>query len=217
MPPPNDSGPESGEGSVTVWAMAIPTDLPDPPSPDGKEVFVPASRAQWRQWLDSHPDRTVGVWVAYPKKSSDMDGPNYDDLVEEALCFGWIDSVARRADDHRLLQWFSPRRKGGAWSRSNKARIERLVRQGLMTERGQAVIDAARADGSWSQYDDAEAMVVRPDLQDAFDSDPEALAFYEALAPSHRKQYLGWVYSAKRPETRAKRIAEMMERLKDKE
>ncbi|MFP3913869.1 MAG: YdeI/OmpD-associated family protein [Actinomycetota bacterium] len=188
-------------------------DLPAPSSPDGREVLVPDTRGEWREWLDAHPDRSEGVWVAYPKKSSEVQGPGYDDLVEEALCFGWIDSVARRADDDRTLQWFSPRRKGGIWSRSNKERVERLAARGLMTPRGQAVIDAARADGSWSQYDDVEEMVVHSDLAAALDSAPGARARYEGLAPSRKKQYLWWVYSAKRSDTRQGRIAEMIRRL----
>lgn len=176
---------------------------------------MPSSRAEWRRWLEKHPERTEGVWVVYPKKSSVLDGPRYDELVEEALCFGWIDSLTRRADADRTIQWFSPRRKGGVWSASNKQRIERMVAEGMMTDRGQAAIDAARADGSWSRYDDVEAMVIHPDLQEAFQAHPAARAAYEALAPSHRKQHLWWVYSAKRPETRTKRIGELMQRLVD--
>jgi uncharacterized protein YdeI (YjbR/CyaY-like superfamily) len=186
---------------------------PDPPSPNGKEVFAPRRRADWRRWLEGRPDRTEGVWVVYPKRSSPVEGPTYDDLVEEALCFGWIDAVTRRADDDRMLQWFAPRRRGGVWAASNKERVERLTAEGLMTDRGQEVIDAAKADGSWSQYADAEAMVVHPDLDQSLASAPGAREAYDALAPSHKKQYLWWVYEAKRPETRAKRITEIVRRL----
>lgn len=193
--------------------MVRSIDLPPPDSPDGKDLYVPDTSADWRKWLESHPDRTDGVWVAYPKKSSGVEGPAYEDLVEEALCFGWIDSVNRRADEDRRLQWFSPRRKGGVWSGSNKERIERLVAEGRMTERGQAVIDAAQADGSWSQYDDAEAMVVHPDLQAAFHAAPDAAEVWESTSPSQRRQDLWWVYSAKRPETRANRIEKLILRL----
>jgi uncharacterized protein YdeI (YjbR/CyaY-like superfamily) len=124
------------------------TDLEVPTSPNGKDVFVPPSRADWRRWLASNPGRDEGLWVAYRKKSSDLGGPIYDDLVEEALCFGWIDSQVRRVDDDRVMQWFSPRRARGLWSALNKERIERLFGEGLMTDRGQAAIDAAKADGS---------------------------------------------------------------------
>lgn len=193
--------------------MVRSIDLHAPDSPDGKDLFVPDTRADWRKWLESYPDRTHGVWVAYPKKSSDVEGPAYEDLVEEALCFGWIDSTNRRADDGRRLQWFSPRRKGSVWSSSNKERVERLVAEGRMTERGQTVIDAAQADGSWSQYDDVEAMVIHPDLQAALDAAPAATEVWQSTSPSQRKQDLWSVYSAKRPETRAGRIEKLIGRL----
>ena len=189
------------------------TDLAGPDSPNGKEVAIPATRAEWRKWLASNWDRNEGVWVVHRKKSSDLGGPLYDDLVEEALCFGWIDSVSRRVDDDRKIQWFSPRRPGGLWSALNKERIERLQRDGLMTEVGQAVIDRARADGSWSQLDEVDALVLPSDLEAAFDAAPEARAAYEQIPDSAKKQHLWSVYSAKRPETRAKRITEVIRSL----
>jgi uncharacterized protein YdeI (YjbR/CyaY-like superfamily) len=188
-------------------------DLDVPASPNGKEVVVPNNRAEWRVWLDANPERDEGVWVVYRKKSSGLDGPIYDDLVEEALCFGWIDSQVRRVDDDRVLQWFSPRRAGGVWSALNKERIERLVAEELMTERGQDAIDAAKADGSWTQIDDVEGLVMPADLHDALAAAPEAQAAYEALADSGKKQYLWWIHSAKRPATRIRRIEETIRRL----
>lgn len=143
--------------------MRSVTDLDQPPSPDGKDMLTPASRADWRAWLSQNIDRQEGLWVVYRKKSSLIEGPTYDDLVEEALCFGWIDSVARRVDDERRLQWFSPRRKGGLWSKLNRQRIRQLDADGLLTEHGLRVIDQAVADGSWSQTDEVDALVVPPD------------------------------------------------------
>ncbi|MCP5025282.1 MAG: hypothetical protein GY929_03270 [Actinomycetia bacterium] len=188
--------------------MVRTADLDVPSSPNGKDVLAPLSRSAWRRWLASNPDRDEGLWIVYRKKSSGLDGPVYDDLVEEALCFGWIDSQVRRVDDHRVMQWFSPRRTGGLWSALNKDRIERLVREGLMTDRGQAMIDVAKADGSWSQLDDIDALVVPGELEVAFIAVPEARAAYHALSDSARKQYLWWIHSAKRPATRAGRIEE---------
>ncbi len=188
--------------------MTRTADLDAPESPNGKEVFTPPTRAGWRQWLASNQGRRDGVWVVYRKTSSSLAGPSYDDLVEEALCFGWIDSQARRVDADRVMLWFSPRRPGGMWAASNKARIERLVRDGLMAEPGRAVIDRAKADGSWARSDDIEALIVPADLAAALDADPEAKAGYEALSDSTKKQYLWWIASAKRPATRAGRIAE---------
>lgn len=184
-----------------------------PPSPNGKELVAPGSRAEWRSWLDSRPERTEGVWLAFPKESSDVPGPSYEDLVEEALCFGWIDGQAASGDADLTMQWYSPRRKGGIWARSNKERVERLESAGLMTDRGRAVINRAKADGSWNRYDDVEALVVHQDLADALDATPGARQAFEALAVSRKKERLWRVYEAKRPETRERRIAETVQSL----
>ena len=193
--------------------MTRTVDLRDPDSPNGKEVLTPSSRAYWRSWLAANSDRKDGAWIVYRKKSSGLEGPLYDDLVEEALCFGWIDSVVRRADDDRRLQWFSPRRPGGLWSALNKERVERLQRDGLMTEAGQAVVERAKTDGSWSQTDQVDALIVPPDLKAALEAAPEARIAYESLRDSAKKQYLWSVCSAKRPETRSRRIAGIIDRL----
>ena len=193
--------------------MTRTVDLTEPDSPNGKELLTPDTRADWREWLGANPDRKVGVWVVHRKKSSGLEGPVYDDLVEEALCFGWIDAVTHRVDEERILQWFSPRRPGGLWSALNKQRIERLQRDGLMTEAGQAVIDQAKTDRSWSQTDEVDALIVPSDLDTALDAVPEGRATYEGLRDSAKKELLWSIYSAKRPETRAKRIADVVRRL----
>jgi uncharacterized protein YdeI (YjbR/CyaY-like superfamily) len=193
--------------------MPRTTDLPEPPSPNGREVLTPATQAAWRRWLAGHADRTEGVWVVYRKKSSSLSGPTYEDLLEEALCHGWIDSRGGRVDDDRMIQWFSPRRRGGLWSAPNKVRIERLVAEGRMAPAGQAAIDAAKADGSWSQTDEVDALVVPADLAEALAATPAAAAAYDALLDSAKKEYLWWIHSAKRPQTRADRIEETVRRL----
>lgn len=188
-------------------------DLGEPPSPDGKDILAPSTRGEWRRWLASNVDRSEGIWIVYRKKPSNLDGPVYDDLVEEALCFGWIDSRVRRVDDDRVMQWYSPRRRGGLWSAANKERIDRLISAGLMTEAGRAAIDQAKTDGSWSQLDEVDALIVPADLRTALDATPDAAAVYEALADSAKKQYLWWIHSAKRPATRAGRIGETIRKL----
>ncbi len=188
---------------------------PQPDSPNGKEVLTPATRAAWRTWLAGHGGREEGLWVVYRKKSSELEGPLYDDLVEEALCFGWIDSRVQRVDDERRMQWFSPRRSGGVWSSLNKARIERLIEDGLMTEAGHRAIEAAVADGSWSQMDEVDALVIPPDLQAAFDLVPAAREAFDALPAATRRQHLWWIHSAKRAPTRSSRIDGLIGRLSE--
>ncbi len=185
--------------------------LPD--SPNGKEVVAPSSRMEWREWLRVNQDRDEGAWVLVPRKAASVVGPSYEDLVEEALCFGWIDGQAAKGDESYTLGWFSPRRRGGIWARSNKERVARLEAAGLIAERGASVIAAAKSDGSWAQYDDADALVVHDDLAAALAATPRARDAFNSLAPSHRKQHLWYVYEAKRPETRERRIAETVERL----
>jgi uncharacterized protein YdeI (YjbR/CyaY-like superfamily) len=189
------------------------TDLPEPPSPNGREVITPVTQAAWRRWLARHPDRAEGVWVVHRKKSSSLRGPDYDDLLDEALCHGWIDSQSRRVDDDRRIQWWSPRRRGGLWSAPNKARIERLVGEGRMTPAGQAAIDRAKADGSWNQTDEVDALVVPADLAAALAASPAARAAYDALSDSAKKRYLWWVHTARRPATRTSRVSEAVRRL----
>lgn len=193
--------------------MTRTADLPEPPSPDGHEVVVPVTTHAWRRWLGARPQRTEGVWVVYRKKSSHLTGPTYDDLLDEALCHGWIDSRRRRVDDLRMIQWFSPRRPGGLWSARNKRRLEELTSAGLMTPAGQAAIDRAVADGSWSQLDEVDALVVPPDLAAALAASPRARAAYDALPDSAKREHLWRVHSARRPATRATRINEVVRQL----
>lgn len=196
--------------------MTKVTELPEPHSPNDREVLTPGSTTEWHRWLSHNAERDEGLWLVYRNKSSEVEGPVYDDLVEEALCFGWIDSVARRVDHDRRMQWFSPRRKGGLWSALNKERIERLVAEGRMTALGQRVIDEAIADGSWSQADEADALIVPDDLNRAFDSAPDARTAYESLSNSEKKQHLWRVYSAKREQTRSDRIEALIRELTTK-
>lgn len=193
--------------------MTSITDLGVPSSPNGKEVFTPPSRAAWRSWLATNNGREHGLWIVYRKKSSALLGPDYDDLVEEALCFGWIDSQLRRIDEDRLMQWFSPRRPGGIWSALNKARVARLAGEELIAEPGWRAIEKAKADGSWSQTDDVDALILPPDLEAALDATPGARAGYLALSDSAKRQYLWWIHSAKRNQTRADRIGQTIESL----
>jgi uncharacterized protein YdeI (YjbR/CyaY-like superfamily) len=117
-------------------------------------LVEPGSRAELREWLEANHATSDGVWLAVGKKGNTFTTLTYDDAVEEALCFGWIDSVTGRLDDARYKLRFTPRRRGSGWARSNKARVAKLAEQGLLTPAGIAVIEAAKADGSWNALDD---------------------------------------------------------------
>jgi uncharacterized protein YdeI (YjbR/CyaY-like superfamily) len=140
------------------------------------------------------------------KRSTGRPAPSYDDLVEEALCYGWVDSTAGTVDAERGMMRFTPRKPGSGWARTNKARVERLSAAGLMAEPGLAAVRSAHEDGSWTLFDDVENLVVPPDLAAALEALPPARANFDAFPPSARKQILAWVVTAKRAETRASRI-----------
>ena len=148
------------------------------------------------------------MWLISSKKATGEPRVEYDEAVEEALCFGWIDSVARALDETRSMLRFSPRKPRSGWSRPNKIRIERLLAAGLMTPAGQAKIDAAIADGSWTKLDAVEDLEVPDDLAKACAAYPDARAYFDAFPRSVRRGILEWIAQAKRPETRAKRIEE---------
>ncbi len=174
-----------------------------------EEVYLP-TRAAWRRWLAKHHDRSPGVWLVFDKKSSRADRLAYADSVEEALCFGWIDSTMRPIDGDRYKQLFTPRKPKSVWSRTNKERVERLTATGLMTPAGLARIEDAKRTGAWTALDAVEAMIIPPDLEAALAANPTASKHFHAFSPSARKGYLYWLNGAKRPETRAARLAEVI-------
>ena len=165
-------------------------------------------RASWRAWLAAHHTRPDGVWTVRYKKSSGRPTLTWDDVVQEAICFGWIDSLPRALDAERTMLYVSPRTPGSNWSGRNKAHVARLEAAGRLAPAGRAAIARARADGSWSALDDVEALVVPSDLAAAFDAHPGARAAWDAFAPSARRGILEWILNAKRPATRQKRLDE---------
>ena len=179
-------------------------------SPDRTLVDV-RSRADWRAWLEANHASSEGAWAITFKKASVPDGAEYvssRDLNEECLCFGWIDSKPGKVDDERTALLCSPRKPGSGWSKVNKERLEPLLTAGLVAPAGLAAIDAAKADGSWTKLDDVDALAVPDDLAAAFDGFASARSNFDAFPPSARRGILEWIGQAKRPETRAKRIAE---------
>jgi uncharacterized protein YdeI (YjbR/CyaY-like superfamily) len=180
-------------------ARRPPTELP---------LLEVADRAALRRWLEKNHASSSGVLLAVGKRDNAATSLTYEDAIQEGLAFGWIDSTARRLDADRFAMRFTPRRPGGNWSRSNKERIERLLQEGAMRPSGLAAIEAAKADGSWTRIDGVEELVVPDDLAEALASARGAAAGFETLPDSARKLALYWIASAKRPETRARRIEE---------
>ena len=172
----------------------------------------PDSVQEWREWLAAHHTRRTGVWLVTWRAGSGGAQIGYDESVEQALCFGWIDSTGRTLDDRRTMLWFAPRKARSGWARSNKERIERLTAAGLMEPAGLALVEAAKADGSWTLLDAVEDLVVPDDLGAALDAVPPARAHFEAFPRSVRRSILEWIVQARRPETRARRVAETAER-----
>ena len=168
----------------------------------------PATRAEWRAWLARHHARGEGVWLVTYKKTTGKPRIDYDEAVEEALCFGWVDSKGGKVDDQRSMLYFAPRKPGSGWSRSNKQRVERLIDAGLMMPAGVAKIEAARRDGSWSRLDAVEALEIPPDLEKALTDHPGAALHFDVFPRSVKRGILEWIAGARRSETRAKRIAE---------
>ena len=169
----------------------------------------PESRAAWRVWLAEHHREASGVWLVTWKKRTSRPTVSYEEAVEEALCFGWIDGVLAQVDDYRSMQWFAPRRPNSTWARSNKERVARLEAAGLMTDAGRGVVEAARANGSWESLDAIDALVVPDDLAEALAERPGARERFDASSVSVRRSALAWVYQARRPATRAARVEQV--------
>jgi len=172
---------------------------------------TPTSRRAWRAWLNKHHASAQGVWLIYAKKHTGLPSLTWQDGVEEALCFGWIDSLRRPLDDTYFKQLYTPRKPTSSWSAINKASVERLIAAGLMTAAGLAAIEMARANGRWEALDHVESLSVPDDFARALAGNRAARAGFETLSPFVRKQFLYRLNSAKRPETRARRIAELLE------
>jgi uncharacterized protein YdeI (YjbR/CyaY-like superfamily) len=171
-----------------------------------RPMFYPRDRQEWRAWLAENHATSKAIWMVYYKKDSGQPTVPYDEAVEEALCFGWIDSTVNKLDETKFLQLFSPRKAKSPWSGLNKRRIESLMQQGLMMPSGLAKIEQAKKDGSWLLYDDIETLTIPPDLREVLTANPAANTFFEAFSPSVKKGILWWIKSAKQADTRAKRI-----------
>ncbi len=175
------------------------------------KTFYPRDRKAWRQWLQKYYAKEPGMWLIYYKKNSGKSRISYDDAVEEALCFGWIDSIMKPIDEEKYMQKFTPRKVKSVWSALNKKRVENLIGQNLMAPAGLAIIDLGKQNGSWTKLDHVENFVIPPDLAKLLAKNKKVLKYFEGLAKSVRKQWLYRLGNAKLPETRSKRIADIIE------
>ena len=196
----------------------MPKQAPRTPEPAARKqvgthlerVYV-KTRAEWRRWLHKNHARSPGIWLVFDKKATRPGRLAYADSVEEALCYGWIDSTLRPLDDAQYMQLFTPRKPKSNWSKVNKVRVARLLADGVIAPAGLQSIETAKANGTWSALDSVEALEVPDDLAAALAKNPDASRNFAGFSPSSRKGYLHWVSQAVRPETRAQRIAEVVE------
>jgi uncharacterized protein YdeI (YjbR/CyaY-like superfamily) len=168
------------------------------------------SRAEWRAWLVANHDKEAEVWLVYYKRGTGIAAIDYEASVEEALCYGWVDSIIKKLDDAKYARKFTPRKDDSKWSPSNKKRVEKLIQEGRMTEYGLQKVEAAKRSGRWDDPVQKPELSYKmpPEFAQVLEKNKDAKETFENLAPIYQKQYLGWIEVAKRPETREKRIKE---------
>jgi uncharacterized protein YdeI (YjbR/CyaY-like superfamily) len=167
---------------------------------------------EWRAWLEANHTTSSGLFVISWKKAAGRPAMTYEQSVEQALCFGWVDSRPAKLDDERTMLWFTPRKAGSGWARPNKERIERLTAAGLMHESGLAVVNQAKLDGSWEKLDAVERLEVPDDLAAALAEFDGARAIWDEFPRSVRRGILEWITQAKTAPTREKRVRETAEK-----
>ena len=177
--------------------------------------YTPKTREQWRNWLKKNHANEPEVWLVFLKKHTGRQNVSYSDAVEEALCFGWIDGVKRSIDEDRYMHRFTPRKPNSNWSESNKKRVQRLISANQMAPAGEESIKLAKKSGKWSTPANIPAEFSMPREFDArLKRNKKASTFFASLAPSYQRQYIAWIATAKRPDTRKRRVDEAMELLK---
>lgn len=175
------------------------------------ETFHPKSQTAWRKWLNKNHNSKQSVWLVCYKMKSDKPTIAWSDAVDEALCFGWIDSKRIRIDEEKFMQFFSRRKPKGTWSKVNKEKVKQLIDKRLMSKAGFEVIETAKQNGSWTILDDVEELKIPKDLSAAFKTKRGSKDFFLGLCKSVRKAILQWLVLCKRPETRQKRVSEIAE------
>jgi len=173
------------------------------------ETYYPTSRADWRKWLVKNHETKQSVWLLFYNKKSEKVSISWSDAVNEALCFGWIDSKKQTIDEFSYRQYYSKRKPNSTWSKINKEKIEQLVKNGLMSKSGLKSIEIAKQNGFWTILDEVEQLIVPKDLKEVLTSYNNAFEYFDSQSKSSKKMLLYWVASAKRPKTRQKRIEEI--------
>lgn len=181
-----------------------------------KDEYCPSNQQEWRNWLELNHKSKEAVWLVFYKKKSPKYNLSWSKAVDEALCFGWIDSVKKTIDHETYIQYFSKRKPKSNWSKVNKDKVKNLIENGLMKEEGLKSIAIAKENGSWVFLDDVEALIVPEDLKMELENREAALEFFNSLSNSSKKILLYWVHSAKRSETRQKRILEIVDNANQK-
>ena len=180
--------------------------------PISKTLYV-TTRDEWRDWLAEHHEAETEIWLVYYKQHSGRPRIPYDDAVEEALCFGWIDSIVKKIDDEKFAQKFTPRRNRSKWSAINKRRVRRMIREGRMTPAGLAKVDL-KSPAQKPPTRSTGPLVIPPFVKRSLLANPPAWEFFQSLAPSYRRHYIGWIMHAKKEETRERRLKEAVSLLK---
>lgn len=178
---------------------------------NGVPCVTASTPAAWRRWLQRNHDKARGVWLIIYKKESSRKSVYYPEAVDEALCFGWVDSKGNRRDNESYYQYFAPRNPRSNWSRINREKVERLLREGKMTEAGLKMVNLAKERGTWQALDPVDALTIPDDLETELARYPNARAYWDAFPPSTRRGILEWILNAKRPETRTRRVLETAE------
>lgn len=172
------------------------------------KAFHAKTRKEWRKWLEKNHQSEKSVWLIIYHKGSNTKSIYYEEAVEEAICFGWIDSIAHKRDEKSKYQFFALRKPKSNWSKANRERAGKMITQGLMTPAGQQLINLAKQTGTWEALVDVQNSVIPLDLQQQLDKNKKALKNFMAFPPSSKRIILEWILNAKKDETRQKRIAE---------
>lgn len=175
------------------------------------ETFYPTNRQEWRKWLLENHNKKQSIWLVHYNKKSNMPSVSWSDAVDEALCFGWIDSTRKSLESDKFIQFFTKRKPTSVWSKINKEKIERLKQEGLLMPDGYESIMIAQQNGTWNILDDVEKLEISEDLEKEFNTREGSKEYFLSLSKSVRKSMLQWIKLAKRPETRQKRIIELVE------